>query len=114
MSAFDDGVLYGVSASHTAESTAWMSFLTEEHLSTVQPSYSENSVCFPSCFFFFFQKMGGLWAPTEHGSVSWSCFNQENPRGSLESISFLPTLRPPLRLPAGLKFVLHRMAPDYV
>lgn len=56
--------------------------------------------------------MGELWAHTERGSVTLSCFNQENPPGSLESISFLPTLQPPLRLPAGLKFVLHRMAPD--
>lgn len=30
----------------------------------------------------------------EHDSINWSCFNQENPHGSVESISFLHTLQP--------------------
>ena len=46
-------------------------------------------------------------------SISWSHFNQESCHGSLESISFLHSQQPPLKLPLGGQLVLHRMVPDY-
>lgn len=54
------------------------------------PATPKISRCFPS----YFCKKGKSQTHAEHDSVSWSCFKGENPHGSLESISFLLTLKP--------------------